>query len=479
LIEMPEKNRHDAVVVGSGPNGFSAAITLAQQGLSTLLVEAKDEVGGGMRSAKLTLPGFIHDICSAVHPLGVASPILKSFDLESCGLQWIFPPAALAHPLDNGRAVMLETSVSDTAERLGNDHHTYVKLINPLVKNWSYLLSVILSPLHFPEHPLVLATFGIKARLSIDDFINHYFKSTEARALLAGIACHSIMPTDKWGGASFGLVLAAAGHAIGWPVAKTGSQSIANALKRKLISLGGDVQTGREIRKLNDLPPSRVQILDVTPRQLIAIAGQKLPAKYLHRLKGYKYGPGIFKIDWALSGPIPWKATECLRAATVHLGGSYEEIAEAENAVWENKHPDKPLVILAQPSLFDVSRVPAGKQTAWAYCHVPNGSIQDMTARIEKQVERFAPGFKDLILMRSTYNTAQLELYNPNYVGGDISGGVQDPLLRLLRPLGQWQPYRLPVKGLYLCSSSMPPGAGVHGICGYYAAKSALGDIFN
>jgi phytoene dehydrogenase-like protein len=475
---MPEKTQYDAVVVGSGPNGFSAAITLAQQGLSTLLVEAKDEVGGGMRSANLTLPGFIHDICSAVHPLGVASPVLKSFGLESCGLKWIFPPAAMAHPLDNGRAVMLEGSVSDTAKRLSSDEQTYNNLIQPLVKNWSYLLSGILRPLHFPEHFLVLANFGIKARLSIDDFINHYFKSKEARALLAGITGHSIMPTNKMGGASFGLVLAAAGHAVGWPVAKEGSQSIANALNQKLMSLGGEVQTGRDIRGLDELPASRVQLLDLTPRQIAAIAGQKLPGKYLQRLQSYKYGPGIFKIDWALAGPIPWKASECLRAATVHLGGSYEEIAESENAVWQNKHPQKPLVILAQPSLFDASRAPAGKQTAWAYCHVPNGSIQDMTESIEKQVERFAPGFKDLILMRSTHNTAQLELYNPNYVGGDISGGIQDPLFRLLKPLGQWQPYRLPIKALYLCSSSMPPGAGVHGICGYYAAESALRDVF-
>jgi phytoene dehydrogenase-like protein len=475
---MPEKTKYDAIVAGSGPNGFAAAITLARQGCSVLLIEAKDEIGGGMRSANLTLPGFIHDICSAVHPLGVASPFFSSLDLKSCGLTWIYPPAALAHPLDNGQAVILEGSVSLTAASLGPDRQRYIDLIQPLVKHWPFLLNGILQPLHFPKHPLVLAGFGLKAGYSIDGFIKKYFQTTQARALMAGIAAHAIMPTDKMGGASFGLVLAAAGHAVGWPIARGGSQTIAEALKNKLVSLGGQIQTGRVVRAWAELPPSKVQLFDLTPRQLAAIGIPQCSEKYRRQLQNYKYGPGIFKIDWALSGPIPWQARECRRAATVHVGGTYEEIAASENAVWQNKEGVNPLVILAQPSLFDASRAPTGKQTAWAYCHVPNGSVLDMTATIERQVERFAPGFTDMILKRSTLNTAQLALYNPNYIGGDIAGGIQDPLRRLLRPLGRWQPYRTPMKGVYLCSSSMPPGAGVHGLSGFYAAQLALRDEF-
>jgi len=475
---MSEKEKYDALVVGSGPNGLAAAITLAQKDFSVLLIEAKDQVGGGMRSASLTLPGFAHDICAAVHPMGVVSPFFQSLDLKSHGLEWIYPSASLAHPFDNGTAVILERSVDETAELLGADRERYRKLMKPLVNNWDYLIKEILQPLHVPERPMMLARFGLKARYSIEGLIKQHFENREARALMAGILAHAIMPTGQAGGAAFGLVLAAAGHTVGWPIAKGGSQSIADSLRDKLISLGGEVRTGEEVRSLNDLPPARANLFDVTPKQLAAVADNIFPETYLRHLKNYKYGPGIFKIDWALSSPIPWKAKECLRAATVHVGGSFAEIAESENAVWQNEHPENPFVILAQPGLFDSSRVPEGKQTGWAYCHVPNGSTRDMTDRIEKQIERFAPGFRDIILKRTTMNTAELEQYNPNYVGGDISGGAQGLFYRMMRPLGRWVPFSTPVKGLYLCSASMPPGAGVHGMCGYYAAKLALREVF-
>jgi phytoene dehydrogenase-like protein len=475
---MQKNQKYDTVVVGSGPNGLAAGITLARAGLSVLLIEARDEIGGGMRSSDISLPGFLHDICSSVHPLGVSSPFFRSLDLKAQGLEWIFPPASLAHPLDDGSTVMLERSVDATAETLGRDGDSYRKLMRPLANNWEELCAEILQPLHFPAHPLMLAKFGLVARYSIDQFICKYTESTEAQALLAGIAAHSVMPTGRPGGASFALLLGAAGHAVGWPVARGGSRSIAEALKSLFISAGGEVQVGMEVHSLGDLPPSKARLLDLTPRQLLNIAGQRFSPAYKLRLGDYRYGPGIFKMDWALDGPIPWKAANCLRAATVHLGGTYQEVSAAENAVWEGKHPEKPFVILVQPSLFDPGRAPIGKHTAWAYCHVPNGSVVDMTEKIESQVERFAPGFKEIILKRCSMNTTNFENYNANYVGGDISGGAEYPIGRLLKPLGSWRSYSTPLKGVYLCSSSMPPGAGVHGMCGYQAAKLALREVF-
>ncbi len=475
---MPENQKYDAVVVGSGPNGFAAAITLARADHSVLLIEAKDQLGGGMRSSDLTLPGFLHDICSAVHPLGVASPFFRSVDLKSQGLEWVFPPASLAHPLDDGTAMLIERSVNATAESLGTDGRTYMRLMQPLVNNWEDLLAEILQPLHFPRRPLNMAKFGLVARYSIDQFVNKNFKNTRAQTLFTGIAAHSTLPTNRAGGAAFGLLLATAGHAVGWPIAKGGSKKIVEALNGILVSSGGKLQKSFEIRQLDDLPKSKARLFDLTPKQLANIAGEQLPEKYSQRLRSYKYGPGIFKIDWALDGPIPWKAPGCFQSATVHIGGSFQEISAAENMVWKGKHPEMPFVILAQPSLFDQSRAPIGRQTAWAYCHVPNGSALDMTEQIEKQVERFAPGFKDRILKRASMNTIDIERYNPNYVGGDISGGEPNPISRLFKPLGSWRPYATPLKGAYLCSSSMPPGPGVHGMCGYYAAKLALHEVF-
>jgi phytoene dehydrogenase-like protein len=475
---MPENQKYDAVVVGSGPNGFAAAITLARAAHSVLLIEAKEELGGGMRSSNLTLPGFLHDICSAVHPLGVASPFFRSLDLKSQGLEWVFPPTSLAHPFDDGTAIVLERSVDATAESLRKDGRNYRRLIQPIVNNWESLLTEILQPLHFPRHPLNMAKFGLVARYSIDQIVNKYFENSRTQTLFGGIAAHSTLPTDRPGGAAFGLLLAAAGHVVGWPVAKGGSKKISEALTGLLVSAGGKVLRGLEVRSLDDLPPGKARLFDLTPKQLANIAGEEFPEKYGQRLRDYRYGPGIFKMDWALDGPIPWKASGCLQSATVHIGGSFQEISDAENMVWKGKHPEMPFVILAQPSLFDQSRAPLGKQTAWAYCHVPNGSALDMTEKIEKQIERFAPGFKDRILKRASMKTADIESYNPNYVGGDISGGAPNPFSRLFRPLGSWRPYATPLKGVYLCSSTMPPGPGVHGMCGYYAAQLALRELF-
>ena len=468
---------YDAVVVGSGPNGFAGAITLARSGCSVLMIEAKDKVGGGTRSSELTLPGFVHDICSAIHPLGIASPFFRSLDLASYGLEWTHPPAPLAHPLDDGTAVLLERSIDITADGVGSDARRYRKLMRPIASDWDNLINEVLRPMHFPRHPLVLGAFGLKASQSVEHLIQSQFRATPARALFTGIAAHSIMPMDQAGSAAFGLILGAAGHVAGWPVAKGGSQAIADALQRCFVAQGGEIRTGVGVRSLDELPKARVVLLDITPRQLASMAGDRLPQDYRQRLRDYRYGPGVFKMDWALRGPIPWKASECLRAATIHIGGTFEEIADAESAIWNGKHPNKPLVILAQQSLFDPTRTPSGNQSAWAYCHVPNGSTVDMSERVEAQVERFAPGFRECILARSVMNTAAMEEYNANYVGGDIAGGIQSPFRMMIRPLGQWRAYDTPVKGIYLCSSSMPPGAGVHGMCGYYAARKALREL--
>ncbi|MFQ5614734.1 MAG: phytoene desaturase family protein [Anaerolineae bacterium] len=466
---------YDAVVVGSGPNGLAAAITLAQAGWAVLVLEAGETVGGGARSAGLTLPGFTHDVCSAIHPLGIGSPFFRALPLAEHGLAWIQPPLPLAHPLDDGTAVLLERSVEATGEALGRDAAAYRRLMAPLVGDWDRLAGDLLGPLPLPpRHPLTLARFGLKAIRSARGLAEGRFKAERARALFAGLAAHSLMPLEQPLTAAFGLILGLLGHATGWPLPRGGSQSISNALAGYLRSLGGEIVTGAPVASVDDLPPARAVLFDVTPRQLARIAGPHLPNRYRRRLMAYRYGPGAFKVDWALDGPIPWRAEACARAGTVHLGGSLAEIAAAERATWRGQHPERPYVLVAQQSLFDPTRAPEGKHTAWAYCHVPNGSTFDMTARIEAQLERFAPGFKDRVLSRSVKSPRQLERYNANYIGGDINGGVQDLRQLFARPTLRLRPYSTPNKRLFICSSSTPPGGGVHGMCGYHAARTAL-----
>ena len=439
-----------------------------------LVVEAKDTIGGGARSAELTLPCYVHDVCSAIHPLAIGSPLFSTLALSEHGLEWIHPSACLAHPFDDGTAAVLERSIEATGDTLGRDASAYRKLMAPLVAHWDELARELLGPLRLPRHPLVLARFGLRAVRSAQGLAKAVFKGERALALFGGMAAHSFLRLDKPPSAAFGLVLGASGHAVGWPLPRGGSQSISDALEGYLRSIGGETVTGTEVESVDELPPARAVLLDVTPRQVIRIAGARLPAGYRRQLEGYRYGPGVFKMDWALDGPVPWKAPECARAGTVHLGGTIDEIASSERAVWEGQHPEKPLVLLAQQSLFDPSRAPEGMHTAWAYCHVPNGSRFDMTDRIEGQIERFAPGFRDRILARSVMSTEGLEEYNPNYVGGDINGGIQDFRQLFTRPTLSRVPYSTPARGIYICSSSTPPGGGVHGMCGYHAARAAL-----
>jgi phytoene dehydrogenase-like protein len=464
---------YDAVVVGAGPNGLAAAITIAREGRSVLLIEGEQTIGGGTRSAELTLPGFVHDVCSAIVPLAVASPFFASLTLDGHGLEFIHPRAALAHPLDDGSVALLDRSVDATARGLGEDHRSYRRLMEPLVDRADALLSDVLGPLRVPRHPFVLARFGLSGIKSLRGLASR-FDGQAAQALLAGIAAHSMLPLDRAPSAAVALVLGMLAHTAGWPMARGGSQRIADALTTHLRSLGAEIVTGRWVGSLDDLPPSRAVLLDVTPRQVLGIAGHRLPPGYRRSLERFRYGPGVFKVDYALDGPVPWKAEECSWAGTVHLGGTLEEIAAAEEIVAQGEHPERPLVLLAQQSLFDPTRAPDGKHTLWAYCHVPHGSPVDMTDRIEDQIERFAPGFRDRVLARSVMSPADLERHNPNYVGGDINGGLQSLLQTFARPTLRPVPYSTPLRGLYLCSSSTPPGGGVHGMCGYHAARAAL-----
>lgn len=468
----------DAVVVGSGPNGLAAAIALQEQGLSVLIIEGKDEIGGGLRSAELTLPGFVHDVCSAIHPLAIGSPFFNTLPLQDHGLSYVFPDLAAAHPFDDGTAAVLGSSIEETARLLGTDEQAYLKLLKPLVKDWPNIAADVLGPLHFPKHPIAMAKFGLNA-LTSATFLAKRFKTTAARGLWAGMAAHSIQPLSNLTTSAIGLVLMAAAHLKGWPIPVGGSKEIANALASYFISLGGKIETGRFIKSLDELPSSKAVLFDVTPKQLLQIAGHKFSSLYKWQLERYRYGMGVFKVDWALDEAIPFTAKEAQRAGTVHIGNTLEEITLSEQLSWQGKHSDKPFVLLAQQSLFDASRAPEGKHTAWAYCHVPNGSVTDMTEIIEKQVERFAPGFRERILAKHTMNTAQVEAYNPNYIGGDINGGVIDLGQIFTRPALRSSPYRTSAKGLYLCSSSTPPGGGVHGMCGYHAAKRALKDVFS
>jgi phytoene dehydrogenase-like protein len=472
------KTEFDAIVVGSGPNGLAAAIALQQQGLSVLIIEGKNEIGGGLRTAELTLPGFLHDVCSAIHPLAIDSPFFKTLPLEAHGLSYVFPGLDAAHPFDDGTAAVLGRSVEETAKLLGRDEKAYLKLINPLVQDWPIIAADVLGPLHFPKHPIAMAKFGLKA-LTSATFLAKRFETKEARGLWAGMAAHSIQPLSNLTTSAIGLVLMAAGHLKGWPIPVGGSQQITNALASYFISLGGKIETGHFVKSLKELPSAKAILFDTTPKQLLQIAGHQFSTLYKWQLEKYRYGMGVFKIDWALAEPIPFKALAARTAGTVHIGNTLEEIATAEKLTWHGKKVENPFVLLAQQSLFDASRAPAGKHTAWGYCHVPNGSTEDMSSIIEKQVERFAPGFRDRILAKHTMNTAQIEAYNPNYIGGDINGGIIDLGQLFTRPALRSSPYRTSSKGLYICSSSTPPGGGVHGMCGYHAAKRALKDIFS
>ena len=469
------KKDYDAVVVGSGPNGLAAAIVLQQKGLSVLLIEGKNKIGGGLATEELTLPGFLHDTCSAIHPMAAGSPFFHSLPLKEHGLQFIYPKFDAVHPFDDRRPAVLQRSVTETAS--GLEDKAYLALMQPLIKDWPGMIEDILALLHFPKHPLAMAGFGLKALSSAQHLVKR-FSTKQARGLWAGMAAHGMQPLSRCTTSAIGLVLMASGHIKGWPMAAGGSYTIAKALASYFVSLGGEIETGFYIQSLDQLPSARAVLFDITPKQLLQIAGYRFTRLYQWQLERYRYGMGVFKIDWALDGPIPFRDLSCRQAGTVHLGNTFEEIAAAEKKVWEGGHPERPFVLLAQQSLFDISRAPAGKHTGWAYCHVPNGSKTNMTDAIEQQVERFAPGFRERILARHTLNAAEMEEINPNYIGGDINGGVTDPGQLFTRPALRFSPYRSSAKGIYICSSSTPPGGGVHGMCGYHAAKRALKDVF-
>lgn len=472
-----EKHDYDAIVVGSGPNGLAAAITLRQRGLSVLLLEGKDTIGGGTRTQELTLPGFRHDVCSAILPMAATSPFFATLPLEQFGLEYIYPEVAAAHPFDDGSAAVLKRSIQETARELGADEGAYLSLMQSVVADWPLIASDILGPFRFPSHPLRMARFGLKALPSAATMAKR-FTTQKAKGLWAGMAAHSIQPLTNATTSAIGLVLLAAGHLYGWPVPKGGAIAVANALATYFTSLGGQLQTGFMVHSLSQLPSARAILFDVTPKQLMAIAGDQFSGFYKWQLNRFRYGMGVFKVDWALNSPIPFTAPACMQAGTVHLGGTFKEIAAGEQLAASGGHPQRPYVLLAQQSLFDDSRAPAGKHAAWAYCHVPNGSMVDMTTIIEEQVERFAPGFKRTILARHTFNSMQLQQYNPNYVGGDINGGIIDLGQLYTRPALRLSPYKTSAQGLYICSSSTPPGGGVHGMCGHHAARQALKDVF-
>ena len=465
---------YDAIIIGSGPNGLSSAITIAREGYSVLIIEGAKVIGGGVRSDYITDSEFKHDTCSAFYPFGISSPFFKSLDLESYGLEWIQPQAPVGHPLDNGESVILERSVNKTADSLGIDAVSYKNIFGPLVKNWPYLVEDILGPLRLPKHPFKTAMFGLLGARSALGLVQSKFKCQRAKSLFTGIAAHSSQPLNSPFTAGIGLALNIAGHYSGWPIAKFGSQSITDALEKCFLSYGGEIETGHFVSSLNELPNSKIILCDMTPKQLVTIAKNQLGKRYVKSMNRFRYGSGVFKIDWALKGPVPWLSKDCSRAGTIHLGGTSLEIANAEKEVAMGKHPQKPYVLIGQQSLFDETRAPNGKHTLWGYCHVPNGSTKDMTGQIENQIERFAPGFKDLIIQTFTKNSTEMEKYNPNYIGGDIGGGIQDFKQLFTRPDWSLTPYATPTKGLYFCSSSTPPGSGVHGMCGYLAAKVAL-----
>lgn len=469
---MPDLQVSSAIVVGSGPNGLAAAVTLAQAGLPVTVYEKNRIIGGACRTEELIKPGYLHDVGSAVHPLAIVSPFFRKLPLDEYGLKWIVPPASLAHPFDDGTAVLLGGPVAKTASLLDDaDRNRYKKLMNPLVKHWE---EIVAEALKFPQmplrHPFLMLNFGRHALCSAAGLARNIFTGARARALLAGLGVHSVMDMESPGSGAAGLVLALAAHSTGWPLPEGGSRSITGALAGYLTGLGGKIVTDYEVKSLKQLPPDGLLMLDITPGQFLEMARRELPDSYKRRLSNYRYGPGVFKVDWILDGPVPWKAVECLTAGTVHLGGLAEEIAAAEKAVWKGMHPENPFVLLAQPTLFDRTRAAGDGHIVWAYCHVPNGSTQDMTGRIEEQIERFAPGFKDRIISRRVMSPADFQADNPNCVGGDITGGRQS-LKKMVFPEISWT---TPLANVFLCSSSTPPGPGVHGICGRRAAQAAL-----
>jgi phytoene dehydrogenase-like protein len=466
----------DAIVIGAGPNGLSAAIVLAQAGCKVVVLEANTTPGGGARSAETTLPGFIHDTCSAVHPFAVASPFWRTLPLAAHGLEWIEPAAMIGHPFDDGSALIVERSLEATVTALGRDGRAYRQTVGTVVNDWPRLERAVLGPVTVPRHPLVLARFGRHALCSAAGWATTAFKDHRTRAMFAGIAAHGMVPLDRPLTAGIGLTLGAMCHVAGWPIPRGGAQSITNALVRHLRSLGGEVIADSRVTTLDKLPPARVVLCDLSPKPLLRIVGDTFPTAYRQKLGRYRYGMGVFKVDWALAAPIPWRADECRRAGTLHLGASLSEVAASESAAWEGRIADQPFVLLSQPTLFDPSRAPAGKHVAWGYCHVPAASTADMLDRVERQIERFAPGFRDCVLARSILTPADIEAHNANLVGGDIAAGVTDLRQFFTRPT--WRNYSTPVKGLYICSASTPPGVGVHGMCGYYAAKRALKVIF-
>jgi phytoene dehydrogenase-like protein len=466
--------RHDAIVVGSGPNGLAAAIVLARAGLQVLVREGADTPGGGARTERMTLPGFAHDVCSAVHPLGIGSPLFRRLPLARHGLEWVQPPAALAHPFDDGTAVLLERSTMAMERWIGPDAPAWQALMDPFVSRWEDVFADTLGPLKVPRHPVLLARFGVVGLLATTWLTRWLFRQSRARGLFAGIAAHATLKLRTPPSAAFGMILGIAGHAVGWPIPRGGSGSVSRALVSYFRSLGGDLETGAPVSSLDDLPPARVVLLDLTPRQILRLGGTDLPAHYRAQLERFQYGLGTFKVDWALDAPIPWCAAEARRAATLHLGGTLEEIDAGREQEWAGQPAERPFVLLAQPTLFDTSRAPAGKHVAWAYCHVPNASTADMTERLESQVERFAPGFSHRILARHVMLPADLERKNPNLVGGDINGGEASLMQLFFRPALRPIPYATPNPRLFVCSSSSPPGGGVHGMAGYYAARLAL-----
>jgi phytoene dehydrogenase-like protein len=462
------------VIVGSGPNGLAAAITLAEAGRSVVVLEAKDHIGGGMRSAELTLPGFTHDVCSAIHPLLAGSPFFEKLNLEPYGMKLVHPEVPFAHPLEGGRAGVLYRSVDETAEALGPDADAYRRLVAPLVKDYPKLRADLFGPLRLtPQHPFTMARYG-RFLLTPVTRLTKRFKTDEAAALFAGMGSHTMLPLDAPMTGAFALFFAILGHAVGWPAIAGGSQRLADAMASYLRSLGGDIRISRPVTSLRDLPPHRCVLLDVSPRQLLDIAGEKLSPRFRRQAKRFRYGPGTFKVDWALSEPIPWTAPEVSRAGTVHVVGTLAEAAASEASVNASRQSDKPFVLLAQQSIFDPSRAPKGQHTAWGYCHVPSGSTVDMTEAIENQIERFAPGFRDVVLAKHTIGPSELQEYNPNYIGGDIGSGVVDLRQSFTRPSTRWNPYTTSAKDIFICSSSTPPGPGVHGMCGMLAAKTCL-----
>jgi phytoene dehydrogenase-like protein len=468
----------DAVVIGSGPNGLVAAVELARRGLSVVVLEARESIGGATRTAELTLPGYLHDVCSGCHPMGVVSPALRTYPLDRHGLVWIRPPASVAHPLDDGPAVLLRRALDATAAEVdddsGHDGQAYCRLFAPFVERPHELLGDLLGPLRVPDHPIRMARFGLQGLLPATALLRLRFRGPRARALLAGCAAHSVLPLERMLTGAVAMIFALTGHVDDWAVAAGGSRAITDALASYLRELGGRIETGVHVRSVADIPPSRVVLFDTGPDQLAVIGADTLPSSYLRRLRRYRFGPGVFKVDYALAGPIPWKDSRALEASTVHVGGTMEDIAAAEAGVWADRHPERPFVMVVQQSQFDSTRAPAGRHTGYAYCHVPSGSTVDCTDAIEGQIERFAPGFRDLVLARHRTNTDDLYAANPNCVGGALNGGVTDLAQFFTRPVARLDPYSTPNPAWFLCSASTPPGGGVHGMCGYFAARSAF-----